>query len=229
MSQRRLLECFEELTNDLPSTSEDSLPVETAPTPAAQSTVNSDCAGSSKNFPADPDFREEKHLVFGKNDMVSGGSSIAKSSQTLKCSRHLSTGIAGPRKRTADSTIIRLNSQKRIKTHSDSSDTRAQRSSNASASHVVCCPTSHSASLTLADARISDACSEPSSSSTSSAGDVHEQQRGEPYKLQVANQGLIEGDFVDGDDIDDVSDWFANLDDQELMQLENFEDGQDDW
>lgn len=229
MSQRRLLECFEELTNDLPSSSEDSLPVETAPTPAAQSTVNSDCAGRSKTFPADPDFREEKHLVFGKNDVVSGGSSIAKSNKTLKCSRDLSTGIAGPRKRTADSTIIQLNSQKRIKTHGQPSDAKAQRSSDASASHVVCCPTSHSASLTLADARISDACSELPSSSTSNTGAMHAQQRGEPYKLQVANHGLIEGDFVDGDDIDDVSDWFANLDDLELMQLENFEDGQDDW
>lgn len=229
MSQRGLLECFEELTNDLPSSSEDSLPVETAPTPTAQSTVNSDCAGRSKSFPADPDFREEKHLVFGKNDMVSGGTSNAKSNKTLKCSRDLSTGIAGPRKRTADSTIMQLNSQKRIKTHSDSSDAKAQRCSNASISHVVCCLTSHSASLTLADARISDACSELPSPSTSSAGAVHGQQRDKPCKLQIASQGPIEGDFVDGDDIDDVSDWFANLDDLELMQLENFEDGQDDW
>ena len=222
MSQRNLLECFEELTNDLPSSSEESLPVESALTPAAQSEVKIERPASSRSFPSDPDFREEKHSVLGRKEMVSG-----RSSKSKKATGGLNTGIAGPRKQAS---ITQLNSQKRIKAEDiHSSDTKAEIISNASAAQLVCCPTAHSASITPGDDRISEACSTILSTSTGIAGATHERQISKPYKLQVAQQGAIgtEGDFVDVDDNDDVSDWFANLDDQDLMQLENFEDGQD--
>ena len=66
-SQRGLLECFQELmTDDVPSTSEESQTIKPAPVPplpAAQSEGKSRSAHKLERLPVDPDFKEEKHFV----------------------------------------------------------------------------------------------------------------------------------------------------------------------
>ena len=77
-SQRGLLECFEELmTDDVPSTSEESQTIETAPT---KSEGKSRGAHRLERLPVVPDFREEKHFVTGGTKRSKGSTMSCQTS-----------------------------------------------------------------------------------------------------------------------------------------------------
>lgn len=158
-SQRGLLECFEELmTDDVPSTSEDSQTIKTAPTHATHSDRKSRGAHKLERLPVDPDFREEKHFVTG------GTKGSTLSCQTSETVVDLSNGGAQPV----------LNS------------VSAQESQPIATLH------------------------------SSHPPEVVQEQTDRLYEHQVVPT-------VGGED-EDISDWFADLDDQELLQFEKFEE-----
>ena len=140
------------MTDDVPSTSEESQTIETAPTPATHSEGKSRDAHKLERLPVDPDFREEKHFVTG-----------GTKGSTMSCQ---------------------------------------------TSGKVVAQPVLNSVSVQKSQPRATLHSSHPP--------EVMQEQTDRLHKHQVAPT-------VGGDD-EDVSDWFADLDDQELLQFEKFEE-----
>lgn len=162
-SQRGLLECFEELmTDDVPSTLEESQTIKPAPPPAAQSEGKSKSAHRLERLPVDPDFKEEKLFV----TVGTKSSKDSTSCQTSGKVVDLSSGSAQP----ALNFVSARESQKPI-------------------------ATLHS----------------------SPPPEVMQEQTDRLYQVAPTGEKFAIDD-------EDVSDWFADLDHQELLQFEKFEE-----